>query len=246
MGTIGFQRVDVPEIPLSGIKKIVMLGDVGCTGFYDDSKKVLGEILKQKADLFFILGDLVLTGADEEFREIFDFCNSRVKVPIYALCGNHDLPHYSKFLGLRTYALILERHIFLFLCNAHGHFLEKDVHFLKAELEKYPEKDFILLMHIPPPMRAGRSSLGKSEWEKIRAVMDPHRARIKHVFCAHVHGSYEYQAEGYPVTITAGGGAAMIHELAAPAQKLFHSLAVDLQREGALNVKVVPVGPALV
>lgn len=125
------QYVEDPEIKLSGIKKIVMLGDPGCTGFYQDSQKVLGTILKQKADLFFILGDLVFTGSGEEFREIFDFCNSRIKTPIYALSGNHDLPHYSKFLGLGTCALILDHHICLFLCNARGHFSEKDVDFLR-------------------------------------------------------------------------------------------------------------------
>jgi len=237
----GFQYIDHPEIKLSGIKKIVMLGDPGCTGFYEDSKKVLGEILSQKPDLFFILGDLAFTGADEEFLEIIDFCNARVKVPIYALCGNHDLPHYSKFFGLRTYALILDHHIFLFLCNAHGHFLEKDVDFLRAELEKYPEKDFILLMHIPPPTPMSRSVLRKSEWEKIERVLDPHRERIRHVFCAHVHGSYEYQADGYPVTITAGSGAAMIHALARPAKKLFHSRVVALHQDGSLSSKIVPV-----
>ena len=241
MKKTGFQYVNDPEIKLSGIKKITMLGDPGCTGFYHDSKKVLNEILKQKADLFFILGDLVFTGAEEEFQEIFDFCHSRVKTPIYALCGNHDLPHYSRFLGLRTYALILDHHICLFLCDAGGCFLEKDIEFLKKELEKYPEKDFILLMHIPPPMDGNRSTLKIDEWKKVKAVLDRHKKRIKHVFCAHVHGFSEYQADGYPVTITAGGGAAMIYEFSKSAQKLFHSIEVDLKRDGSLNIKVIPV-----
>lgn len=241
MGETGFRCVNEPEIRLSGIEKILMLGDPGCTGFYHDSQKVLGEILKQKTDLVFILGDLVFTGSEKEFHEMFDFCNARVKAPIYALSGNHDFLHYSQFLGLKTYALVLDRHLCFFLCDAAGHFLEKDVAFLKKELEKYPGKDLILLMHIPPPLPGSRKTLKGGEWEKVKAVLDCHKKRIRHVFCAHVHGFYEYEAGGYPVTITAGGGAAMIHTLPESGQRLFHAVEVDLKRDGSLNRKVIPV-----
>ena len=52
--------------------------------------------------------------------------------------------------------------------------MEKDIEFLKRELEKYPEKDFILLMHIPPPMDGNRSTLKIDEWKKVKAVLDRH------------------------------------------------------------------------
>lgn len=237
----GFQRVDEPEIRLSGITKIVMLGDPGCTGFSDDSKKILDQILRQETDLFFILGDLAFTDSEEELREMIDFCNSRVKVPIFATRGNHELTAYPKFLGLASYALVLDRHVCFFLCDATGHFFENDLVLLKNELEKYQDKKFIIQMHIPPPTNIARKSLKIEDWEKLKAVLNQHRERIQHLFCGHMHGFHEYEIDGYPVTITAGGGAAMLHELLAPAKKLHHSIEVSLHQDGFLSSKVIPV-----
>ncbi|MEI7752529.1 MAG: metallophosphoesterase, partial [Candidatus Omnitrophota bacterium] len=105
----GFQYIDCAEITLPGIRKIVLLGDPGCTRFSDDSQKILGQILDQEADLFFMLGDLVFSDSEEEFRDLIAFCNPRVQAPIFAARGNHDLSHFSDFFGLKSYALVLER-----------------------------------------------------------------------------------------------------------------------------------------
>jgi 3',5'-cyclic AMP phosphodiesterase CpdA len=242
----GFQRVDALEIRLSGITRVVMLGDPGCTSFSDDSKKVLDQILRQEADLFFVLGDLAFTDSIEELHEMIDFCNARVKVPIFATRGNHELSSYPKLLGFSSYALVLDHHVCLFLCNATGHFLESDLDFLKNSLKTYQDKKFIVLMHIPPPSNVFRESLKSEDWEKLRAVLDPHREKVQHLFCAHMHGFHEYEINGYPVTITAGGGAAMIHELFPPAQKLHHSIAVSLHPNGSLSKEVIPVRAGVV
>jgi 3',5'-cyclic AMP phosphodiesterase CpdA len=237
----GFQKVEEPELRLAGITRIVMLGDPGCTHFSDESKKILGQILSQDTDLFFILGDLAFMDEAEELRAMIDFCDPRVKVPIFALRGNHEISNYSKFLGRTSYALVLDHHVCFFLCNATGHFLESDLDLLRGQLEKHRDKKFMVLMHIPPPTNVSRKSLKIEEWKKLRAVMDLHREKIRHLFCGHIHGFYEYEIDGYPVTITAGGGAAMIHELSAPAKKLHHSLEVILSPEGFLNAKVIPI-----
>jgi len=118
----GFQSIESPEIAIAGVRKIVVLGDPGCTRFTDDSKKILGRILARDADLFFIVGDLTFTGDEEEFREIIDFCNARVNVPVFALRGNHDLFHYSKFLGRDSYALVLGRPFVFFFVTRRGIF----------------------------------------------------------------------------------------------------------------------------
>lgn len=238
----GFQYVDKPEVTLSGIKRLVILGDPGCTRFSDDSKKVLGRILDQKADLFFILGDLAFSDSKDEFREIIAFCDPRVGVPIFALRGNHDLSHYAEFFGRKTYALVLDRLVCFFLCNATGHFLQEDLDLLRETLEKHQEKNFILLMHIPPPIHIARQGLRKEDWEKLKAVLEPFRERIKHIFCGHIHGFCEYEVDGYPVTITAGGGAAMIYELSAPAQRFHHAIALSLHPDGSFSKEVIPVG----
>ena len=246
MKKTGFQSVEQTESALSGIKKIVLLGDPGCTRFSGDSQKILGQILGQEADLFFMLGDLVFSDSEEEFRELIAFCDARVHVPVFALRGNHDLSHYAGFLGLASYALVFDRLVCFFLDDATGHFLQADLDLLREVLETHKEKHFILLMHIPPPTHVDRRGLKKEDWEKLKGVLDPYREKIRHIFCGHIHGFHEYEIDGYPVTITAGGGAAMIHELLPPAQKLHHSLVLSLHPDGSMSTEIVPVGERVV
>jgi 3',5'-cyclic AMP phosphodiesterase CpdA len=235
----GFQYVDREEIVLSGIKRMILTGDIGCTGFFEESKKILAQILKNETDLFVFLGDLAFTGIDEEFEEIIDFCNRRVKVPIFALSGNHDLPGYEKFLGSSSYVLLLDPFVGVFLSNATGYFSEDDLALLERKLESYPGESFILFMHAPPPTDIDRNHLLQEEWEKVREVLDRHKEKVRHIFCAHIHGFHDYRLDGYPVTISAGGGAAMINELKIPEQKIHHALAVDLHADGTLSTEVL-------
>ena len=237
----GCQYVDKSEITLSGIKKIVLLGDPGCTRFSENSQKILGRILDQEADLFFMLGDLAFTDAEDEFRELIAFCDARVQAPIFALRGNHDLSHYAKFFGLRSYALVLKPFVCFFLDDAKGHFAPEDLELLRKTLEKYKERDFILLMHIPPTPRWDRRGLRQKDWDVLKAVLEPYRGRIRHIFCAHIHGFLEYEIDGFPVTITAGGGAAMIHLLVPPEKKLHHSVVLSLHRDGSWSSEVIPI-----
>ncbi|HNX69052.1 MAG TPA: metallophosphoesterase [Candidatus Omnitrophota bacterium] len=237
----GLQYVDSPEIRLSGIRKIVMAGDPGCTRFSDESKQVLGQILAQKTDLFFMLGDLTFTGLDEEFRDLIRFFDARVRVPVFAVRGNHDLAGYTRFLGRLSYALLLDKIVCFFLCNATGHFSKEDLGLLKQSLETHGDKDFLVLMHIPPPVSGNRKFLKDEDWNELKTVLEPHRGRIRHIFCGHVHGFYEFEADGYPVTVTAGGGAAMIHELPESAKRIYHSVTLFLDPGGSLRTEVVPV-----
>jgi 3',5'-cyclic AMP phosphodiesterase CpdA len=237
----GFQYIDREEIRIRGVKKVILTGDIGCTGFNEDSRDILGQILGQECDLFFFLGDLAFTGAEEEFREIIDFCNGRVQKPIFALCGNHDLPGYYKFLGSSTYALKLDKFVCIFLSNATGYFLAKDIAFLAKELNKHKTQDFIIFMHVPPPTDIDRNHLLQAEWEKIRKELDQYKKKIRHIFCAHIHGYHDYLLDGYPITITAGGGAAMINDLKKPEQKIHHAIILNLGESGDVSTEIIPV-----
>ena len=237
----GVQYIDREEIVITGVNKIILTGDIGCTGFNEDSREILEQILRQKPDLFFFIGDLAFTGAEEEFREIIDFCNGRVQAPIFALCGNHDLPGYDKFLGSSTYAIVLDKFVCVFLCNATGYCLDEEITFLRKALNKYKTRDFIIFMHVPPPTDIDRSHLLQSEWEKVKEVLDRHKKKIKHIFCAHIHGYHDYYIDGYHVTITAGGGAAMINDLKKPEQKIHHAIVVSLDDSGAVSTEIITV-----
>ena len=235
----GLQYIDMEEVRVPGIKKVILTGDVGCTGFYEDSKEIFGQILSQKTDAFFVLGDLAFTGAEEEFHEIIDFCNSRVQVPIFALCGNHDVLNYDKFLGLSSYVIILNNLACIFLNNATGYFLDVEIDFLKKALEKYEEKDLMLFMHVPPPTDIDRNHLLQEDWEKLKKVIDRHKSKIKRIFCAHIHGFHDYYLDGYRITITAGGGGAMINDLKKPEQKLYQSIIMTLHENGEVTTEVI-------
>lgn len=235
----GFFYVDKENIHLQKIKKIVLTGDIGCTGFFDTSKKILGEILNLKTDLFFILGDLVCTGAEYEFQEVIDFCNTRVNVPIFALRGNHDISNYERFFGLKSYTIVLEDFVCIIIDDAKGQFFDQDIDFLKKELVKYKNRPILIFMHIPPPTDISRGSLSQPEWEKLRTTLDQHRENIKHIFCAHIHGYHEYSIDGYPVLITAGGGAAMVYALKKKEQSFYHAVVINLHQDGSLTKEII-------
>jgi len=237
----GLQYIDEEEIRITGVKKIVLTGDIGCTGFNDDSKEIFGQILRQKPDLFIFIGDLAFTGAEEEFLEIIDFCERRVQAPIFALCGNHDLPDYDRFLGSSTYAIVLDKVVCVFLCNATGYCVDEEMTFLRKALNKYKTQDFIIFMHVPPPTDIDRSHLLQTEWEKIRKELDQYKNKIKHIFCGHIHGYHDYYIDGYHVTITAGGGAAMINDLKKPEQKIHHTIVLNLDDSGAISTEIITV-----
>jgi len=163
-----------------------------------------------------------IAGADSEFHEIIDFCNARVPAPVFALPGNHDLPNYKKFFGLATYILTLGKFVFAFLDNSTGFFSDQDLVLLEKRLKKYRGKKFIILMHVPPPTDIDQNHLPTAEWKKLRGVLDCYRESIMNIFCAHIHGYHKYYLDGYPVTISAGGGGAMIYDLKKPEQKIYN------------------------
>ena len=167
----GITYVNNKEICLKDIHSVVLLGDNGCRPPTKESAAIFSRILKIKTDLFVILGDLVFKGGGQEFRKLFAFCKKRVKVPILALAGNHDLPGYAQFCGTSTYAIILDHIGFICLDNSRKKFAKKDIAFLEKELKKHKEKRFFVLFHIPPPNKCHESHIDDVEWKKVRRVL---------------------------------------------------------------------------
>jgi DNA repair exonuclease SbcCD nuclease subunit len=187
------------------------------------------------------LADIICSGVEFEVQEIINFCNSRVQVPIFALRGNHDMRHYKDFLGLLSYSIVLDNFVCIFLDNPLGYFLDQDIDFLERELNSNKNRSVLIFMHVPPPTDIYSAHLPESEWGKIRTILDKHKERINHIFSAHIHGYHDYSIDGFPVTITAGGGAAMIHNLIKQEQKFFHAVILNLRQDGSLIKEVIPV-----
>lgn len=236
----GFQYIDKKEIHLKGIKDIVLAGDVGCTGFDNESRLVFSKILCKRADLFFILGDLVSSGTLPEFNEVIDFCGKKVKAPIFTLCGNHDMPDYPKAFGFSSYALILEEYVILALDNSVAPFSKEDLLFLERELKKHKTKKFIISFHVPPPNNFQPSCMKNEEWEKTRRILDKFKKRIECIFCAHVHAFQEYYLEGYCIFISGGAGA-RLYKLEKGPLKEHHAIRLNLEGMMRLKVEIIRI-----
>ena len=236
----GFQCAKNKEISLQNISEVVFFGDVGCTTFTETSKKVLSEILSIKTDLFVVLGDISFLGDKEPFEEVVDFCDQRVNAPIFALCGNHDVPGFSQVLGRTTCALILDKFVIVLLDNSYSKFSEESLDLLKEMLAKYSEKRFLITFHVPPPTDLGPGAMKKDEWEKIKSVMDEYRDKIDYIFCAHLHGFQEYEIDGYRIFITGGGGAAL-YSFKKDTLNSHHAIKVSFKENEELSIDVIPV-----
>ncbi len=112
--------------------------------------------------------------------------------------------------------------------------------FLRKELNRYKDKNYMLFMHVPPPTDIDRSHMLQAEWERFKRLLDRHQLKIKYIFCAHIHGYHDYCLDGFPITISAGGGAAMINDLKKPEQKFHHALVINLH-DDSVRTEVVPV-----
>ncbi|MBI5821409.1 MAG: metallophosphoesterase [Verrucomicrobia bacterium] len=236
-----FQRTTKTETELKGVRQIVVVGDVGCTGFGDLSKQVFGAVLRHQADLFMITGDLAHTGATEQLTEVIDFCNTRTQKPVFALCGNHDLPGYAECCGLSTYAIVLQRVVLVCLDNSKGSFEPADLEFLRHQLQKHDGKRFVVLFHVPPPLESIRSVMKEDAWHELRRVLDSHKSRIDCIICGHLHGFHEYHLDGYHIFITAGGGAAMIYQMPKEECKTFNALRLAFKDDGSIAIEMIPI-----
>jgi len=235
----GMQYVTKKEICLEGVRSVVLLGDNGCRPPTPQSIAVFKKILKLKTDLFIIVGDLVFKGRDDELKKLLKFCKQRVKVPIFTVAGNHDLPGYYKFCGSSTYAIILDNFGFICLDNSKRKFFKKDTAFLERELKKHKEKKFFILFHIPPPLKFDKSHIDYFEWKKIKRVLDKFKKRVICVFCGHLHAYLNYRLDGYRIFITGGGGAYLFN-MKEDRLKARHALKFDFQDKDFPSFQIIP------
>lgn len=234
----GLQRVDTRELYIQGVRSVVVLGDNGCRppGMVD--LNAFRQILKIPTDLFIIIGDIVFKGRADEYRKLSTYCKKIAKAPVFTLAGNHDLPLYSAFCGRSSYALILDRSVFICLDNSRRKFKQSDVHLLKGVLKKHRGKKFFILFHIPPPLKFDGSHIEYAEWKKIKRVLDAGKQKIACIFCGHIHALLNYRLDGYPITITGGGGA-MLFDLKQDKLKAHHAIKISGLVDGYIQSEVI-------
>jgi DNA repair exonuclease SbcCD nuclease subunit len=228
------------EIYLNPAKEMVIFGDNGCRPPTRKSIAVFKKILKIKTDLFVIMGDLVFKGQRGEFARLYRFSRKRVKVPIFTVAGNHDLPGYSKICGSSTYALISNDLVFVCLDNSKRKFLKDDLVFLKNELSKHKEKRFFILFHIPPPTKAHPSHIKENEWQKLKRVLDEFRDKIVCIASGHLHAFQEYSLDGYRIFISGGGGAELFKIKSDPI-KAHHVIRLNLSGKRECPMRIIPI-----
>jgi 3',5'-cyclic AMP phosphodiesterase CpdA len=236
----GFQCINKREIFLAGVSSVVFMGDIGCTYFPEKSQRILAKILKIETDLFVVLGDLSFLGEVAEIENTIAFCNQRVNVPLYALCGNHDMKGYSQVLGLKNYALVLDRLVILALDNSNGTFQRKSLSFADEILSKFTDKRFVVTFHVPPPSNLKAKGMEYEHWQQLTSISDKHKERIDCILTGHLHAFQEYNLDGYRIFITGGGGAPL-YNLEDDPLKLHHAIRVSGFEEASLQFEVIPV-----
>ena len=154
------------------------------------------------AELCVLTGDLTHWGEPEAFENLKQ-CLDRLKPPLKLLLGNHD----SRDEFIRWFpdqALDDNGFVQSVLDYAAGRFLFLDTHepghhdgwycdrrlaWLERQLAQASDCSIYLFMH-HPPFDVGIPALDRislTQKKEFKSVIDPHTAKIKHLFLGHIH-----------------------------------------------------------
>lgn len=154
------------------------------------------------AELLVLTGDLTHWGAPKAFERLAEAL-APLTVPIRLLIGNHDdreayrqafpFEHFDSD-GFAQSALDVSAGRFLFLDTVRdgshaGIYCERRQRWLKEELERAAGRDTYLFMHHPPFITGlpAMDRIGLKNRDEFRAVVEPFRHQIRHLFFGHLH-----------------------------------------------------------
>lgn len=193
---------------ISKASSFTILGDPGCDGLGVEIMTTFSKAMNcTHTDFKIILGDLVPFGLEEFYKHIYSIINDVSPNPVYTLCGNHDTDYYVTYFGLKNYILINDDLLIVVLDNSKRVFESETLTFLEESLKEYKRKNILILFHIPPPNSFSPNSMKTEEWQKLKAIMDPYKNRIKYLLSGHVHSYFTEDRDGYKIIVSAGGGA---------------------------------------
>jgi rubrerythrin len=200
------------EIEVGKVAGFSVIGDPGCDGLGAATMSIFARALTCiDSDISLVLGDIVPLGIRRLYENTVAFIDAVAQNPVYSLCGNHDTEYYEEFFGLKNYLLRGEELLLVFLDNSRRRFESETLDFLAKALSGHRSKNIVLLFHIPPPNSICGNSVSSEEWEKLRRIIEPHKAAIRYLLCGHVHSYFEDVVDGIPLVVSGGGGARIEH-----------------------------------
>ena len=188
------------------------------------------QIAREKPDLLFIGGDLVLNGGDANDWAVFDQETRPLRdagITIFPALGNHDVrggPHaldyfFQRFPQLqdhRWYSVHYGNCLFLVLDSDVDHKAgSPQGEWLESELKGVtPDIDFVFLVMHHPPITHSSTEMGghsvREEEKQMPAYLEQHQAKMRArlvVIAGHVHNYERYWQNGVMYLVSGGGGA---------------------------------------
>lgn len=201
-------KVKRPITKIDQCDSFMVFGDPGCDGLGADIMSIFAKALTAaEANFCVILGDVAPVGHDADYTAVTEFIDLVAPFPVYCLNGNHDSPKYSKYFGLKNYALVNDDILFIMLDNSSRKIETSALKFLRKTLAAHQRDTILLMLHIPPPNSYTANSMNAAEWGKVRSIYKPYKDKIKYILCGHVHTYFEDEVDGIPVIVSGGAGA---------------------------------------
>lgn len=204
-----FQFISNKITRLKDVHSIGVIGDPGCEGLGTYNMKVYAGALKESAkdDITLIAGDLVPVGKEHYYKMIQDITETTAENPVYVLRGNHDTGEYETYFGQKNYALLTEDFALIVLDNALRKFDEEGLSLLGEVLALEEVNQAIIAFHIPVPNHFIANSVSEEEFDKLKAVYQGKKEKVKYLLCGHVHSRFVDEVDTIPLICTGGGGA---------------------------------------
>lgn len=203
------QKVMEAVIRRPGDTSFAVIGDPGCEGLGTVMMQTYAKALEKAAgeDMTLIVGDMVPVGDERHYRNVCALTESVAQKDVFVLRGNHDTGDYGAFFGRHDYAVLGETFTLVVVDNAFRSFSEEGLELLGRILAMEETSHVVIAFHIPLPNHFTGNSVSEAEFEKLRAVYEPYRNKVKYFVCGHVHSCFEDEVDGIPFVCTGGGGA---------------------------------------
>lgn len=239
---MAIQKIHQEIVDLGAVKSFSIIGDPGCEGLGTTMMEVYAHALATSAidEFILVVGDFVPEGTARFYKAITGLTNAIAENPVYALRGNHDTGEYDDYFGLHNYALKTQDFTIVVLDNALRKFEPDGLALLERILSDDTVKNVIIAFHIPIPNNYTKNAVKQEEYEKLKAIYEPYKAKVNYFLCGHVHSRFIDQIDGIPFICTGGGGAMIedVSENIHAADVNYHVIKFEFEN-GALHYRVV-------